>query len=1256
MKNISNQWRTMFRLHLLFALLLSSVYSYGQITPIIDQFGSIQINYPLNNSVFQQNNSGQAAITVAGQILRGTYYTNAELNSLQIKIEQYNYSTGTWSDKNTSALSTLPCTGCNNDPSIDPQTFFNNSLVTLDKGWYRVSIGYTYTNCGTFFMPLTVERTFGVGDVYVVSGQSNASGFTRDYDNYLMTYESNSSYKNTSQANISPIVQDNQIAEGSIINRIYTNNRSEVDENNKLRRVKGLPLYSSNSVLGLQKFISGKEYDKNEMGIAPNGFDSWSWCRFSNELVKLKQYPVLIFNASHPNTEIKDWTTNTISAQDNKTNFDFYLKPTLQLYGGAFGVKAVLWQQGENDNSLIVDASKPVYSNSDYSSQLTTLITNSRTSMANLNIPWVIGKTSFTVGKTTGLRTDSRVIKETLSPSALESGIVNRFYADGTQPGNILSQQNSVINNTNIFDGFHADDFKEDYRSNYKRLHFDGYEPSGNGANGNGLMKAGLGWYNAVNNINNITAVSPQKPYKIKVTKTNNQYVLTIVNPNILDINGNEVQITTAMGSIYWLKDNNGISDTPESTGNSYTIPANPSSYYITCYYQANANSPLIPSQPYYVKNCNGCRIGSSASALTRSLTIPASGGNTSSLFDNIHDGVFPKVTNCIPWVYLTFDENANKLVVNANANTTGTGRDGTITITDEITGGTVQTLNIHQDGTAATCQVYLSDLSPTYVSQGFGTLQNNLSVGGNPLKINGTTYSKGLGTHTYDNTSNPTGPVATIKYSLAGGNYTSFQAFAGRDDEALSCGCGSQQQKFIVNIDGVQKFDSGIFTFGSPKTVNIAIPSGSQTLELITLDGNDANYGDHVDWADAKLICNGTTPPPSGIVSGNCYTIQSANNNLAMQAMTDGTVQKANLNASLATQKWKAELAVGSSFKFTSQSNGQVMKVNSSNYGEPVTLGGYSQDNFHIWNMTASGSSYLVALPSGVTWDMQGAGSGTNLQLWGTTLETPPNNYRLWNFTQTTCTNTSSNCTAKYLSDLSPIPTPYQDYGNLTNNLSVSGNPLKINNTTYSKGLGTHAYSTVKYALNGQYARFKSTVGLDDEVSGCTTCGQSLTFIVKADNATIYTSPVLTQYQVGNIDVDVSGKNQLELIVNFNNPNGYNWADHADWASNSFQLTCPTARLGETEVAAAPEKQEFSIFPNPTNDKLTVKFSLENQSEVVFSITDMQGKALENYQYKGEKGNHTFIIEVGQLPQGIYILRGNIENKMNVKKFVIER
>ena len=38
---------------------------------------------------------------------------------------------------------------------------------------------------------------------------------------------------------------------------------------------------------------------------------------------------------------------------------------------------------------------------------------------------------------------------------------------------------------------------------------------------------------------------------------------------------------------------------------------------------------------------------------------------------------------------------------------------------------------------------------------------------------------------------------------------------------------------------------------------------------------------------------------------------------------------------------------------------------------------------------------------------------------------------------------------------------------------------------TTYAKGLGTHAVSSIAYALNGSYGTFASDVGVDDEVGG---------------------------------------------------------------------------------------------------------------------------------------------------------------------------
>ena len=92
--------------------------------------------------------------------------------------------------------------------------------------------------------------------------------------------------------------------------------------------------------------------------------------------------------------------------------------------------------------------------------------------------------------------------------------------------------------------------------------------------------------------------------------------------------------------------------------------------------------------------------------------------------------------------------------------------------------------------------------------------------------------------------------------------------------------------------------------------------------------------------------------------------------------------------------------------------------------------------------------------------------------------------------------------------------------------------------------------------------------------------------------------------------------------------------------------------------LEAIPEEiiEGLTIFPNPTNDKLTTKFSLAEASKVSFEIIDIQGRNLENYNYKGKAGLHTFIIDVSKLNAGNYILRGLLGTKLEIKKFVVEQ
>ncbi|MER5863678.1 NPCBM/NEW2 domain-containing protein [Kitasatospora sp. NPDC002040] len=130
-------------------------------------------------------------------------------------------------------------------------------------------------------------------------------------------------------------------------------------------------------------------------------------------------------------------------------------------------------------------------------------------------------------------------------------------------------------------------------------------------------------------------------------------------------------------------------------------------------------------------------------------------------------------------------------------------------------------------------------------------------------------------------------------------------------------------------------------------------------------------------------------------------------------------------------------------------------------------------------------------------------------------------------------------------LSDLDWTGTPAIGSGTVHKDRSVDGNPIRLNGTGYAKGIGTHAVSAITYTLNGGYTRFRSDIGIDDEVGANAT----VTFEVWGDGVKLYSSPsALTPTSpTQSIDISVAGVNSLVLKAT-DAGDGIN-SDHADWA-----------------------------------------------------------------------------------------------------------
>ncbi|MBL8211874.1 MAG: NPCBM/NEW2 domain-containing protein, partial [Bryobacterales bacterium] len=111
----------------------------------------------------------------------------------------------------------------------------------------------------------------------------------------------------------------------------------------------------------------------------------------------------------------------------------------------------------------------------------------------------------------------------------------------------------------------------------------------------------------------------------------------------------------------------------------------------------------------------------------------------------------------------------------------------------------------------------------------------------GNPLRMKGLTYAKGLGVHA----------PSDVRFAL-GGRCNTFQADVGIDQEAGTEG----SVVFEVWVDGMLVRKAGILR-GSGLTDALKVDiTNRNELRLVVTDAGDGRGVDHADWANARVTC----------------------------------------------------------------------------------------------------------------------------------------------------------------------------------------------------------------------------------------------------------------------------------------------------------------------------------------------------------------------------------------------------------------
>lgn len=145
---------------------------------------------------------------------------------------------------------------------------------------------------------------------------------------------------------------------------------------------------------------------------------------------------------------------------------------------------------------------------------------------------------------------------------------------------------------------------------------------------------------------------------------------------------------------------------------------------------------------------------------------------------------------------------------------------------------------------------IRLDQINLANATTGWGTIRVNKSVDNNALKINGTTYTNGVGIHS----------ASEINLKL-NGTATRFQATVGLDDEVAPSSGNIEFQVYADNAllwtSGVMKNTDAVRT----QAVDVDI-TGKKYLSLITTIGSDgSNAYDHADWVNTQITYSGTAP-----------------------------------------------------------------------------------------------------------------------------------------------------------------------------------------------------------------------------------------------------------------------------------------------------------------------------------------------------------------------------------------------------------
>lgn len=293
---------------------------------------NLTISLPLNRAVYQRNLAGTSLITV-----KGTYAFQVDKIEARLTVLNGIGNAGEWSDWKT--LQELPLN----------RNF--KGIMTVNQGWYKLELRGVLN--GSVIGDIANVGRVGVGEVFVIAGQSNAEGVGDTGGG-----------------------SGSQGASSDLVNCLSLENDQS---------------YGGD---GYINFTSFSQLDINAR-IAPRGTNPWCWGKLGDYLVQKLNVPVLFFNVGFSGTSVEAWalTAEGITAPnpwvggiyENKQPYK-NLQDVLSYFVPQLGIRSVLWFHGETDTQYGTSSEQ-------YKQRLQTVINRTRLDTGK-DISWVVAQTS----------------------------------------------------------------------------------------------------------------------------------------------------------------------------------------------------------------------------------------------------------------------------------------------------------------------------------------------------------------------------------------------------------------------------------------------------------------------------------------------------------------------------------------------------------------------------------------------------------------------------------------------------------------------------------------------------------------------------------------------------------------------------------------------------------------------------------------------------------------------------------------------